>query len=77
MTPQPSARKLAGTILILTVIVVWAMLVASLAQFVGKWPAPVQALFYLVGGIIWIFPLRPLVRWMETGRFRSETTRPD
>ena len=30
-----------------------------------------QALFYLVSGVIWIAPLKPLLRWMETGRFRQ------
>ncbi len=75
--PQPSARKLLGTALILLIIAIWAMLVASLAQFVGKWPVIVQAIFYLIMGIAWIFPLRPLVRWIESGRFRAGSKRPD
>lgn len=36
MTPDPSGRKLAGGMMILAVIVLWAALVASLASFVGK-----------------------------------------
>jgi hypothetical protein len=31
---------------------------------------PVQAIFYLIAGIVWILPLKPLLRWMETGRWR-------
>ena len=31
----------------------------------------VQAVFYLVAGIIWIMPLKPLLRWMELGRWRG------
>ena len=27
----------------------------------------VQAPFYLIMGIIWIFPLKPLIRWVQTG----------
>jgi hypothetical protein len=77
MPPGPSARKLVGAAFILLIIAVWAMLVASLAQFVGKWPVLVQALFYLIVGIAWIFPLRPLIRWIETGRFRAGIKRPD
>lgn len=68
--PQPSARKLAGIGLILLLIALWAAFVASLARFVGGWPILVQAPFYLFMGIVWIIPLKPLVRWMETGRFR-------
>ena len=47
----------------------WALLVASLSDTVGRWPVLVQALFYLVTGLIWIAPLRPLLRWIATGRF--------
>jgi len=67
----PSARALIGIALILLMIVVWAALVASLAPFVGSWPVIVQAPFYLIMGIAWIIPLKPLVRWVQTGRFRA------
>ena len=67
--PQPSARKLLGIALILLIIIVWAALVASLAPFVGSWPVLIQAPFYLIMGLAWIIPLKPLVRWIETGRF--------
>lgn len=66
---EPSGRKLAGIAIILALIASWALLVASLAGWVGEWPVLVQALFYLVTGLIWIAPLRPLIRWIETGRF--------
>lgn len=67
---QPSWRKPAGVFAILLLIAAWAALVASLAGFVEKWPVLVQSGFYLIAGIIWILPLKPLLRWMETGRFR-------
>jgi len=69
--PQPSPRKLVGIALILLLVVVWAAFVASLAQVVGGWPILVQAGFYLVMGTIWIIPLKPLVRWIQTGSFRD------
>jgi len=69
-TEKPSSRKLVGIGLIFLLILVWAVLVASLSRFVGTWPALVQAFFYIVAGIIWIFPLKPLLLWMETGSFR-------
>jgi hypothetical protein len=67
---EPSWRKPAGIFAILAIIVLWAALVASLAAFVEKWPVLVQGVFYLVAGLAWIAPLKPLIRWMETGRFR-------
>jgi hypothetical protein len=68
---QPSARKLAGIAIILLLIVGWAAFVASLARIVGQWPILIQAPFYLVTGIAWALPLKPLVRWIETGSFRA------
>ena len=68
---EPSWRKPVGILAILTIIVIWAALVASLAVFVENWPVLLQGAFYLAAGIIWIAPLKPLLRWMETGRFRA------
>ena len=68
---QPSGRKLAAIALILLLILIWAGLVATLAPWIGQMPVLVQALFYLVMGIGWIAPLRPLIRWSQTGFFRN------
>jgi hypothetical protein len=71
----PSWRKGAGTLIILSLILIWAVLVASLARIVGKWPIFVQGAFYLVVGIVWIVPLKPLIRWIETGNWQSPEPR--
>lgn len=68
---EPSWRKPAGIFAILALIALWAGLVASLSHLVGRWPVLLQAIFYLVAGIAWILPLKPLLRWMETGRFKA------
>ena len=67
---EPSSRKLAGIALILAIIVLWATFVASLSPFVGKWPVLAQAPYYLIVGVAWAFPLKPLIRWIQTGSFR-------
>jgi len=54
-------------LLILAIIAVWAVLVASLSGVVGRWPWPAQLVFYVVAGMVWIAPLKPLLRWMERG----------
>lgn len=68
---SPSLRTLVGVALILLLILFWAAFVASLAPIVGRWPVLVQAAFYLIMGIAWIIPLKPLIRWVQTGRFRK------
>jgi membrane protein YdbS with pleckstrin-like domain len=70
LPPQPSWRKIAGIGLILLLILVWAVAIASLAPFIGSLPWPIELAVYAIAGIVWILPLRPLLRWMETGKWR-------
>jgi len=56
--------------LILLWITAWCVGVVSVGGLITGKPWWVQTPFYLVAGIVWIFPLRPLLRWMETGRWR-------
>jgi hypothetical protein len=68
---EPSWRKPAGIFAILALIAAWAALIVSLSTEVGRWPVLLQAVFYFAAGIAWILPLKPLLRWMETGKFRQ------
>lgn len=67
---QPSWRKPAGIFLILLIILLWAIIVASASPWVGGLPVLIQGVFYLVAGIVWILPLKPLLAWIETGKWR-------
>ena len=67
---EPSWRKPAGMFMILGIIAVWAVIVGSLSEPIGRLPVIVQAVIYIFAGIVWILPLKPLLAWMETGRFR-------
>ena len=68
---EPSWRRLAGIAAILLLIVLWAVLIASFSTVIGRFPILVQALFYLIMGIAWIVPLKPLLRWSQTGQWRQ------
>jgi Protein of unknown function (DUF2842) len=68
---SPSWRKPAGALAIVGLILVWVVLVASFSGQIGALPILVQTLIYLLLGIVWIVPLKPLLRWMETGRWRG------
>ncbi|MBO9577077.1 MAG: DUF2842 domain-containing protein [Sphingobium sp.] len=70
MDYKPTWRKPTGMLLILAVIAVWAFIVASFSQTIGRWPGIVQLIVYVAAGIVWIFPMRPVLIWMETGRWR-------
>lgn len=64
----PTWRKPAGMLAILALIAIWCVLIASASATVGGWHWAAQLGFYLVTGLVWITPLKPLLRWMETGR---------
>lgn len=65
MRVEPSWRTGVGMALILLLIVGWSVLAVTGAAYVTGLPTLVQALYYLVAGIAWILPLRPLIRWMN------------
>lgn len=68
---KPTWRKPAGVLLIVALICVWAVIVGSQWDRIGVLPIWLQSIFYLIAGIAWLLPLRPLMIWMETGKFRA------
>ena len=68
---RPSWRKPAGIVLILLLIGAWAWLAVTVADLLPGMPWPLRALFFVTAGLVWILPLKPLLRWMELGRWRE------
>lgn len=66
----PSGRKPAGVLLLVAGIAAYAGAVALLAPVIGAMPRLAQLPVYAILGVLWILPLGPLLRWMETGRWR-------
>lgn len=56
---------------ILVGLALYGGLVMAAAPWLGRLPWPVQAIVYLVLGIVWVFPVRPALVWMETGRWHG------
>lgn len=69
---EPSWRKPAGVIGLLLYLVLYALIVASFGGVLAKLPTALMAIAYLLLGLAWIVPLRPLLLWMNTGRWRRE-----
>ena len=67
---KPKWRNGVGMALILLVILVWSIAVLLLSPLVARLPFLLEMLFYAVAGIGWVFPMRPLLTWMETGAWR-------
>ncbi len=59
-------RKLIGTALLLAFVVFWALFAMSLAQGrVATLSAAMQAVVFIVLGLVWIIPAGLLIRWMS------------
>ncbi|HEV7439666.1 MAG TPA: DUF2842 domain-containing protein [Methylobacterium sp.] len=59
-------RSLIGTIGILTFVILYAPLAMAVADSrISQAPALIQTILYCLLGIAWIFPLMPVIRWME------------
>ena len=68
---KPSWRNLAGIFLILALIMVWSVAVVAGYELIAGAAWPLQALYFLVAGTVWVLPLKPLLRWMQSGKWRE------
>ena len=71
MRLEPSWRQPFGIALILLLIAGWAVLVVSIAPLLDGLSRWLHVIYYVIAGLVWILPLKPLLRWMETGTFRK------
>jgi Protein of unknown function (DUF2842) len=59
-------RKFIGTILMIVLVSVWALIAMMIAQFKVREIAGIaEFVYYVVAGIGWIFPAMLLIKWME------------
>ncbi len=66
-----SWRKPVGVLAILAALALYGLLVMAAAPWLGRLPWPVQAVVYVILGLAWVFPVRPALSWMETGRWST------
>lgn len=68
---DPALRSILGMLLLLVLIAFWAIMVASFSGAIGGLAWPLQAVIYLIAGIAWVWPAKPVMRWTVTGRWRA------
>lgn len=67
----PNWRQPFGVILILALILLWSGIVVSMIDWITELSFWLQLPIYIFAGIVWIFPVKPLLIWMNTGKFRT------
>ena len=70
MREEPTWRIPVGILGLLAALGIYALLIAILLPpVIADWPTLVQTVIYLFLGVVWLFPLRRFLIWMETGRW--------
>jgi predicted membrane channel-forming protein YqfA (hemolysin III family) len=59
-------RKLIGTIALLVLVVIWALLAMGFAQMLElSRNRVIEIAYYIVAGLGWVLPAMPLISWMS------------
>ncbi|MFY9693384.1 MAG: DUF2842 domain-containing protein [Xanthobacteraceae bacterium] len=59
-------RKFIGTVVLLVLVVVWALLAMALAQAPAIHDsATLSIAYYVIAGLGWVLPAMPIVSWMS------------
>lgn len=62
---QMRTRKAAGCFALLAYLTLYLALSATLgAILLPMLPSWAELIYYVVAGIVWVFPLKPLIHWM-------------
>ena len=67
----PTYRKPLGVLGLVAGLMLYAGVVARLVAPIGTLSWFVAVPIYIVLGVAWLLPLKPLLQWMETGRWRA------
>jgi len=66
-------RKLVGTVALLALVIVWALVAMAVAQPVlASANGLVAGLYYVIVGMGWVLPAMPLIKWMSRPDIRGE-----
>ena len=68
-------RKLIGTVALLVLVVVWALVAMALAQAPPIHDSTALSIaYYVIVGLGWVLPAMPLVRWMSAPGSRDQAS---
>ncbi len=68
---KPSPRNLIGILVLLAGLTVYALLVMQLGARIAEQSILLQTLFYIVTGLLWLWPARVLLGWMGRAKGRE------
>ncbi|MEM9225105.1 MAG: DUF2842 domain-containing protein [Pseudomonadota bacterium] len=64
---SPANRRLVASLVIIVFLAVWIWGAATLGTYLADGPKWLALIYFIVAGIGWALPLRPVLRWMNSG----------
>lgn len=61
---KPSNRSLIGMTAMIIGLTLYAFLAAGVGNLMDDWHLALQMPYYLIAGLIWIYPAKKLLEWM-------------
>jgi uncharacterized membrane protein len=64
---RPSVRSLIGMFALISGLIAYAFAAAAIGDLITDWPLAIEVVYYIIAGILWIFPARKILEWMGRG----------
>lgn len=59
-------RKIIGIVAILTYLTVYIIIAMTIGTYLISSPKWLQLIYYIIAGVIWVLPLKPVMKWANT-----------
>jgi len=67
---RPSARSLIGMLGMILGLTAYAFGAAAIGDMISDWPLAVTSIYYLIAGVLWIYPAIKILHWMAAGHHK-------
>ena len=68
-------RKFIGTVLLIALVIVWALVAMALAQAPLIHDNEIASIaYYVIAGLGWVLPAMPIVSWMSASGIRKQVS---
>ena len=60
-------RRIVASIVLLIILAAWIWGAATIGSYLATAPKWLSMVYFIVAGIGWVVPIRPVFRWMNSG----------
>lgn len=64
---QRSTRRIIASLALMVYLLVYIIIAYTIGSYIAEARRWATLLYFIAAGVVWIFPLRPLFAWMNSG----------